>query len=366
MLEITKEVQRVGEVFDHIMTLDIAARGSISLLYNAARKKIGKPLALSAAQALAERVKPGDMVFFLTGFMVRSQFTRDASESDGPPGTASLARTIYRVLGGVPVIPVEESIANKVASVMGAAGFFPIQAEKAFEVAKPSPRPNQAVVVLPFPLNSPDPLGHAVQLIKKFSPAAVISVERGGPNDQGRVHTSQGKDVSDAHARTDLLAKYAYEQEDGPLTICVGDGGNEVGMGLIAEELEKWLPYGRKCECPCGRGIIPETKADVLVTSSVSNWGANAVAAALALLGQDPDSAPNPRLEEELIRCGARVGFIDGPTGVVGEIVDGMPAAVSASIAGLLEHAAVKGLKAVTGKKLWAVPELEEESGPGR
>ena len=43
-----------------------------------------------------------------------------------------------------------------------------------------------------------------------------------------------------------------------------------------------------------------------------------------------------------------------------------MPAAVSASIVGLLEHAAGKGLKAVTGKKLWAVPELEERLIPVR
>jgi hypothetical protein len=331
-VELTKDLLRIGETFDHIMTTDVTGRGSISLLYRAARSKIGNPLALTAAKGLADRVKRGDFVFFLTGFLVRSQFSPEIAESDGPPGVAVLARSIYKILGGIPVVVVEDSIAQKVASIMEAAGFFIVPAEKASEVAKPSPRASQSAVIMTFPSDSPNPLSVATQYLEQFKPSAIVSVERGGPND---------------------------EKSEGPLTIAVGDGGNEVGMGTIADELAKWLPFGTKCQCPCKGGIIPETKIDILVTASVSNWGAYAIAGALALLAQEPEAAPNADLEERLIRRCATVGFIDGPTGEVGELVDGMPGAVSVSVACLLNQTVIKGLSVLAGKGLWAIPEYK-------
>jgi hypothetical protein len=56
-IEITKDILHIAETFDHIMTTDVTGRGSIPLLYSAARKKTGKPLALSAAAELVNRVK---------------------------------------------------------------------------------------------------------------------------------------------------------------------------------------------------------------------------------------------------------------------------------------------------------------------
>lgn len=360
MLEITKDILRIGETFDRIVTIDVAGRGSIPLLYRAARGKMGKPLALTAAEGLVKNVKRGDLVFFLTGFLVRSQFSPEIAESDGPPGIAQLARTIHKTLGGVPIVFIEDSIAKKMAGVMEAAGFFIVPIEKASEVAKPSPRASQAAIIQTFPVGVPDPFSIAKEYIDQLSPAAVISVERGGPNVLGKIHNSQGMDASPSHARTDLLLKYAYEKNNGPLTISVGDGGNEVGMGTIAEDLIKWLPYGVECQCPCKGGIIPETITDILVSASVSNWGASAIAAALSLLAQDPEAAPNADLEERIIKRCAEVGFIDGPTGKVGDMVDGMPGSVSASIARLLEQTVIQGLKGLSGTRLWKMPEYED------
>jgi hypothetical protein len=361
MLEITPDVIRIAETLDHIMTIDVVSRGSIPLLYRAARGKLRKPLALTAAEELAMTVKRGDLVFFLTGFLVRTQFSPEIAESDGPPGVALLARTIYKVLGGIPVVLIEDSIAKRMSAVMEAAGFFMVPIEKANEVAKPSPRVSQGAIVQSFPLDVADPLSVAKTWIEKCSPAAVISVERGGPNALGKTHNAQGMDLSHYHARTDLLLKYAYEKDGGPLTISVGDGGNEVGMGNIAEDLRKWLPYGTECQCPCKRGIIPETRTDILVASSVSNWGAYAIAAALALLGQDSEAAPNAELEEKTVRRGAEVGFIDSPTGKTDAWVDGMPGAINSSIARLLEQTVIHGLKALSGTRLWKVQEYRDQ-----
>jgi hypothetical protein len=245
---------------------------------------------------------------------------------------------------------------------MQAAGFFILSADKAPDLAKPSPRASQAAVVETFPVDSKDPGSVAADLLKRFNPSAVITVERGGPNVHGIIHNSQGMNVSAYHARTDLVFKRAYEDKDGPVTISVGDGGNEVGMGSIADELMKWLPYGTECQCPCKGGIIPETKADILVTSSVSNWGASAIAAAMALLAKEPEVGPNADLEERMIRRCAEVGFIDGPTGKVEQVVDGMPWTVSSSVCCLLEQAVIHGLKILSGKVLWKRPEYDPET----
>jgi hypothetical protein len=356
---LSTDLMRLSETIDHIMTTDVPGRGSSHLLYKAARRAIGQPLAMTAAKALADNVSRGDFVFFITGFLVRTQFSPEIAETDGPPGIATLARAIHRLLGGIPVIIVEDSIATRVGRVLEAAGFFMVPAEKAPEAAKPSLRPSQAAVIQTFPVETSHPAREAVRLIERFSPKAVVSVERGGPNAKGVIHSSQGLDATACHARIDLLFKTASEIDKGPLTIAVGDGGNEVGMGTIAEDLRQWLPYGRKCQCPCEGGIIPETRADILVPASVSNWGASAIAAALALLVKDAGAGPNPDLERRLIRRCADVGFIDS-TGRIEEAVDSMPAEVSESIACLLEQSVICGIQILSGKRFWKTPDLEE------
>ncbi len=55
-------------------------------------------------------------------------------------------------------------------------------------------------------------------------------------------------------------------------------------MGNIRETIRKHLPFGDRCLCPCGSGIAPITEVDVLVTATVSNWGAYGIAACLAIL----------------------------------------------------------------------------------
>lgn len=344
-----EELTRMGEVFDHIITTDVSGRGSISKLYAAARKKVGGPLALTAAEALSAKVDRGDFVFFLTGFMLRPQFSAEIAESDGPAGTALLARAIYKARGGIPVVFVEETIASSMAAVLRAAGFVLVPPEKAKESAVPSRRPTQAAVLEIFPVDHPDPQAVASQYLQQYAPAAVISCERAGPNARGVIHNAQGKDVSVNHARTDLLMKLSYEQEKGALTIGIGDGGNEIGMGSIAKELASFLPYGSKCDCPCQGGIIPESEVDVLVAASVSNWGASAIAAVLGLLNNVPDAAPSSEMETRLIRSSLQAGFIDGPTGTVEERVDGMDLPVHASIATLLDQAMRFAMK----KSLW-------------
>src|SRR5262249_27454304 len=93
------------------------------------------------------------------------------------------------------------------------------------------------------------------------------------PERHGRCHTMRGVDITD-HMRD---AHSSFEGPRSAVTIGVGDGGNEIGMGklpwpLIADRI------------PGGATIACRVATDHLIVAGVSNWGAYALAAGVALL----------------------------------------------------------------------------------
>lgn len=107
------------------------------------------------------------------------------------------------------------------------------------------------------------------------------------------------------------------------MTIGIGDGGNEIGMGNILQSVIENVPFGSACRCPCGGGIASVTTADHLVVSSVSNWGAYALAALTASLANIPFEH-GPVEERRLIKTAVDAGAVDGVTGKSIEAVDGL------------------------------------------
>jgi hypothetical protein len=120
------------------------------------------------------------------------------------------------------------------------------------------------------------------------------------------------------------------------LTIGIGDRGNELGMGPIAETARALLPFGSNCGCPCGRGVADETPADLAVVATVSNWGAYGIAACLAALLERSDLIQSPGLEGELFTIAKREGGVDGMTGRPALSADGIDMAVHQSVVRLL------------------------------
>ena len=94
-------------------------------------------------------------------------------------------------------------------------------------------------------------------------------------------------------------------------TVGVGDGGNEIGMGVIKERLHETFPLARKCNCPCQKGIAPETETHCLVTANVSNWGAYAIEACLAILRQDQEILHSASIETKVLSRTADAVFTD-------------------------------------------------------
>ncbi len=70
------------------------SRYSWMKVYDETRARYGRPLTLLAAEKIIENVKPGDYVLIIT----------NSHEMDGPPGAASMARSLLVGLRAIPII----------------------------------------------------------------------------------------------------------------------------------------------------------------------------------------------------------------------------------------------------------------------
>ena len=323
--------ERVCDVIDRIISGDVSGRGVVSILYEAAREKEAEPLTLRAAQLLSS-VPAGRAVILATGWPHRPHVASDVAETDGPPGAAVLARTLSALVGAIPVFVVEEVMVQAMEAVARATGLRPVAREALLRVNEMA-APLRATCVLAMPVEMETGRQFARDLFESLTPAAVVVVEKGGLNGAGRVHTSRGHDTTSAIAKADLLVEEARRR--GVPTIAVGDGGNEVGMGVIKETVRSRVPYGERCQCPCQGGIAPEQVVDCLVVAAVSNWGAYGVGAAISVL-KGCDWPHDVRQEARVLEAAASAGLCDGPTGWVGPMVDALPLEVHQSIVTLL------------------------------
>ena len=155
------------------------------------------------------------------------------------------------------------------------------------------------------------PLAQAA--LEELGPTLVISVERPGVTENGRYYNMRMQDI------TDYVAKYdVFFQLCSCPTLAFGDGGNEIGMGNIREEL-KHLP------------IAPSvTTCDELVIAAVSNWGVYGVLAAMgAAVQKDLFTFFDP---ETIIEFLVANGSVDGITRRPEYSEDGFPLPVGLDI----------------------------------
>src|SRR5262249_30546360 len=119
----------------------------------------------------------------------------------------------------------------------------------------------------------------------------------------------------------------------------VGDFGNELGMGAIADVVAAETPAGADCGCPCHGGIACPVAADVTVACSVSDWGAYAIAAAIAYLTGDGGVLTTPAEYRAILRATVRGGCVDGASNYAIPAVDGIGEETNVALVGLLRDA---------------------------
>ena len=200
-----------------------------------------------------------------------------------------------------------------------------------------------AVMARFFTKNAHEACSMADALISEAHPDAVISIECPGANARGVYHNARGFDVSDLEAKQDALFDRICEM--GALNIAIGDLGNEIGMGAIASDLEKHVPYARKgaCQCGCGGGIAARTSADNLITATTSDWGCYGMIAALAYLMGDAQIMHDTQIEQKALTAGAEAGLID----MYGEhipAIDGFSLELNLSVVGMMRELVVSTL----------------------
>jgi len=259
-----------------------------------------------AAEALARA--PAPRLGVITGFYV-PRGTPPAAETDGPVGAALLMHGLMRV--GVACRQATDApCAPACATALRAAGLG-----------------ETPVDIVPLGAT----LAPAIAAWREAGITHALSIERCGCAADGKPHNLTGLDISEYTAPLDeLFLAGPWE------TLAIGDGGNEIGMGSISPALiARSVANGEKIACA--------TPARHLIVAGVSNWGAYALLAALAVLRPDWRDALLGSLDEELDQAILEATVRDGPAvdGVSRQqtlTVDTLPAAV--------HHAKLRAIRA--------------------
>jgi hypothetical protein len=330
---------RIGEALDRLMTIDIAARGSIACLYAAARKLGEGPLSLGAARILKNSVKAKDKVLLATGWIDQPEAAPGFGETDGPGGTFVLARALRLLCQAACVVVTDAGLVEGMKKVAQAAGFHCVEPDALLRSLERDKL--MTLSILPFPDEAAEAKAAAAKLLDAIGPVACLAIERGGMNEEGRIHSMVGFDTSAAQAKIDYIFQEARRRKI--TTLGIGDGGNEIGMANIKDCVRENIKYGGECQCPCQKGIAPATPVDFLLAAAVSNWGCYAVADMLAALCGRPDLAHTPELEERILKNAADNGFHDAMRGGVEYSVDGCALPVHTAMVALMREAVRQG-----------------------
>jgi len=166
----------------------------------------------------------------------------------------------------------------------------------------------------------------AKAILEQVKPSLLISIERCGRTVEDTYLNMRYVDISPHTARLDYLF-----DSDVP-SVGIGDGGNEIGMGNLAEVIPQVdsLP-----DYPAVNQV------DRLVIASVSNWGGYGLVAALSRIsGQN--LLPSVESETAMLHGMIESGVVDGTTGDAVPTVDNFSAEENGALLTRL-HQAVEG-----------------------
>jgi hypothetical protein len=145
----------------------------------------------------------------------------------------------------------------------------------------------------------------ALEALQKYQPEVIISIERPGQAADGGYYNMRGESISEYTACFDSFMKLCACP-----TIGIGDGGNEIGMGNVADALR-------------GLNIVPATTTCTeLIVADVSNWGAYGLISFLSLWQQRDLLAEFVPLDT--LRYISELGSVDGVTRVNQLTEDGL------------------------------------------
>jgi hypothetical protein len=281
------------DAVDHLLALDPGRRGIAAFFRAGAARR--------AAAALAGSRR----VVITTGFIVEPKM----AETDGPPGAAVLGRALRRLGADVSYVTDAETIPVMVAALRALGEPLDVHAYG-------------------------DGPQAADDVLARTRPTHLVAIERPARSRSGDYLNMRGHSVAEWNRPIDELFVAVGRPARGrrgpvgrPVTVGVGDGGNEIGMGNVRGRLVRQGALMAR--------IAATVTVDHLVVAGVSNWGAYGIAAHLGQLRGQP-LLHSPAQERELIAACVEAGASDGVTRRREPTVDALPLDVHASIVALL------------------------------
>lgn len=319
----TTDLSGVFDRLDRVVNLDIGGRG-VEHLYKAARARQGGPLVGAAVDHLL-KIRPASTVVMTTGSVSRAWISPRIGENDGPAGTAVVARALVLGLRAHCVVLCEEALIESHAAIFRAAGLSVLSQEEAKHASEDGSL--AAVSFEAFPTIDSEAQSASASIFERLNPSLFFSAERVGRAADGVYYNMRGRDFGMGRARIDHVFDEALRRKIP--TVCVGDGGNEIGMGIVSEAVRSHVKFGER--------ICASTGTDVLVTAACSNWGCSAIAAALAARLGDPRLLNKPELERFLLQRGTEIGLINSVNNIIDANVDGISLETHIALVTLLQ-----------------------------
>lgn len=310
-------------------------RGFIHKLNAVVEDKYGAPTSLLAAEQIIKRANKNENIIISTGAGIVPWVAK--GETDGPLGAAALGNALNKGLSLKPIFLTEELNIDPIKASCESLGL----ALSDFETFR---RKDRTGFIRSYPYDDGESKRLAPEILDEYEPSMIITLEKLSPNEKGVIHTVRGFDHTNSHAKLQHLINEARRRNI--LTIGIGDGGNEIGFGVINREVKDIVvPYGSRCQCPCQSGIAAVTETDFLIVAAISNWGAYGLQACLAGLLNNLRILHNSTDEQRMLEECFKAGGTDALYLKQMPRVDGVPSEVNQSIITILRETVVKGLE---------------------
>ena len=246
------------------------------------RRALEPGYCLRAARLMDDCVAQRGEVLIATGFPVGDTF-----ETDGPVGAISLYRALDQ-LGARPTLVCGDPLAAQLSAE------YRVLALDHVDTLEEREAQTQAT-------------------LEQLQPALILAIERPGQAADGDYYNMRGETIG-----ANVVCFDTFFRQTRCPTIAIGDGGNELGMGKVADALR-------------GLDIVPaETACDELIVADVSNWGGHALVALLGWLrGVDLLADFD---NQKILRYLSEHGSVDGVTRRDELTEDGLPGEEGAAL----------------------------------
>ena len=281
------------------------------------------------AEAALHLAEHGRTVGIVTGFYIPHAEV-PAAETDGPLGALMLAATLESV-GMNTLIITDQHCAAAISAGRESVGLSDEHIVIAPDDAAPwvddflqSDRVQCLSHLIAVERVGPGHTGESLSLQSDNNAEQIANfLQSVPPESRGRCHNMRGQ-IIDAHTpELHRLFEELPRVHPQAKTVGIGDGANEIGMGVVP-----WEELVRRLASEVGPRIPCRIATNWNIIAGTSNWGAYALAAAVALLKdasenlQFWDADHQQQMLEAIVTNGPAV---DGVTGRKEATVDGLP-----------------------------------------